>query len=62
MDAGIIRNFKVHYRYILSNGRLAASDEGTDDIEDWTDKIETVLMKKSDSLRQSIITDFTVNQ
>ena len=29
MDAGIIRNVKVHYRYILSNGRLAASDEGT---------------------------------
>ena len=29
IDAGIIRNFKVHYQYILLNGRLAASDEGT---------------------------------
>ena len=29
VTCGIIRNFKVHYRYILSNGRLAASDEGT---------------------------------
>ena len=35
---------------------------GLDDIEDWMDKIETVVMKKSDSLRQSKISDFTVNQ
>jgi hypothetical protein len=42
--------------------RVFGLKQGIDDIEDWMDNIETALMKRSDSLRQTKITDFTTNQ